>query len=121
MWVMGASFERGNTQPGITTADHQANLEKLQVLHPEAAQALHTAFATAQGWAGIRCAAPDRMPWVGCLQPGLWISTAMGARGLTFAHLCAELLAAQLHGEPWPLEKKRAAALDVRRALVATN
>jgi len=121
MWVMGASFERGNTQPGITTADHQANLEKLQVLHPEAAQALHTAFATAQGWSGIRCAAPDRMPWVGCLQPGLWISTAMGARGLTFAHLCAELLAAQLHGEPWPLEKKRAAALDVRRALVATN
>ncbi len=121
MWIMGASYERDNAQADIRAADHQANLEKLQVLLPEAAQALQAAFATAQGWAGIRCAAPDRMPLVGCLQPGLWVSTAMGSRGLTFAHLCAELLAAQLHGEPWPVEKKRAAMLDVRRVLKSSS
>jgi tRNA 5-methylaminomethyl-2-thiouridine biosynthesis bifunctional protein len=39
----------------------------------------------------------------------------MGSRGLTFAVLCAELLAARLHGEPLPLERRLATALDVSR------
>ena len=43
------------------------------------------------------------------------VETAMGSRGLTFAHLCAELLAAQVHGEPVALEAPLAAALNVRR------
>jgi tRNA 5-methylaminomethyl-2-thiouridine biosynthesis bifunctional protein len=39
----------------------------------------------------------------------------MGSRGLTFAALAAELLAAQVHGEPWPIERKLADALSARR------
>ena len=35
----------------------------------------------------------------------------MGSRGLTFAVLCAELLAATLHNEPLPMERKLADAL----------
>ncbi|WP_367850054.1 tRNA (5-methylaminomethyl-2-thiouridine)(34)-methyltransferase MnmD [Rhodoferax sp. WC2427] len=118
-WVMGASYERDNAVASTTAADHQANWERLQVLLPDAASALQSQFekGTVQAWAGVRCAAPDRLPMVGPLAPGLWASTAMGSRGLSFAHLCAELLAAQLHGEPWPVEKKAAAALDVRRYL----
>jgi tRNA 5-methylaminomethyl-2-thiouridine biosynthesis bifunctional protein len=30
----------------------------------------------------------------------------MGARGLTLSVLCGELLAALMHGEPWPTERK---------------
>ncbi|SDO04711.1 tRNA 5-methylaminomethyl-2-thiouridine biosynthesis bifunctional protein [Rhodoferax sp. OV413] len=118
-WIMGASFERDNAQADITAADHQANLERLQVLLPDAALALQAQFGDGrlQAWAGVRCAAPDRLPMVGCIAPGLWVSTAMGSRGLSFAHLCAELLAAQLHGEPWAVEKKLGAALDVLRVL----
>jgi tRNA 5-methylaminomethyl-2-thiouridine biosynthesis bifunctional protein len=52
---------------------------------------------------------------VGRLQPGLWTSAALGSRGLTFAALAAELLAARLHGEPLPLPVKLAAALDAAR------
>ena len=52
----------------------------------------------------MRCASTDRRPLVGEVEPGLWVSTAMGSRGLTFAALCGELLAARLHGEPLPLE-----------------
>ena len=116
-WVMGASYERDNAIANTNTADHQANWERLQVLLPSAATALQSQFedGTVQAWAGIRCAAPDRLPLVGPIAQGLWVSTAMGSRGLSFAHLCAELLAAQVHGEPWPVEKKWAAALDVRR------
>ena len=70
-------------------------------------------------WAGIRCASPDRLPLVGPVDaqalPGLWVSTAMGARGLTLALLCGELLAARLHGEPLPLDSKLAQALDTAR------
>ncbi|MDB5779265.1 MAG: hypothetical protein JWP93_1630, partial [Polaromonas sp.] len=44
-------------------------------------------------------------------QPDLWVSTGMGSRGLTFAALCAELLAARLHGEPFPMEQRLADAL----------
>jgi hypothetical protein len=47
---------------------------------------------------------PDRLPVVGAPDasalPGLFVSTGMGARGMTLAVLCGELLAAQLHGEP---------------------
>ena len=47
--------------------------------------------------------------------PGLWLSTAMGARGLTLSLLCAELLAARLHGEPLPLDVRLARALGTER------
>ncbi len=80
---------------------------------------LAPALAVAQNWAAVRCTAPDRLPLVGPLDsaalPGLWVSTAMGARGLTLSLLCAELLAARLHGEPLPLDAKLAQALAVER------
>ncbi|WP_394790607.1 tRNA (5-methylaminomethyl-2-thiouridine)(34)-methyltransferase MnmD [Rhodoferax sp.] len=116
-WIMGASFERDNAKADTTAADDLANLERLKVLLPDAAQTLQHQFTDGnlQAWAGVRCAAPDRTPMVGQLASGLWVSTAMGSRGLTFAHLCAELLAAQLHGEPWPIESKLGAALNVAR------
>ncbi|RYF17132.1 MAG: FAD-dependent oxidoreductase [Comamonadaceae bacterium] len=41
----------------------------------------------------------------------------VGSRGLTFAALCGELLAARLHGEPLPVEARLAQALDAARQL----
>jgi tRNA 5-methylaminomethyl-2-thiouridine biosynthesis bifunctional protein len=41
------------------------------------------------------------------------------SRGLIWAPLAAELLAAQLQGEPLPVENKIAAALDPARFLLA--
>jgi tRNA 5-methylaminomethyl-2-thiouridine biosynthesis bifunctional protein len=116
-WMLGASFERDNVHTHTTATDNQANFERLQVLQPATAAALQAQFAAGSvgAWAGVRCAARDRLPLVGCVAPGLWVSTAMGSRGLTFAYLCAELLAAQLHGEPVALEAKLVAALNVRR------
>ncbi|HRM94366.1 MAG TPA: FAD-dependent oxidoreductase, partial [Alicycliphilus sp.] len=68
-----------------------------------------------RAWSGVRCTAQDRMPIVGPVAPGLWVSTAMGARGLTRAVLCAELLAARLMGEPLPVETKLARAMGTER------
>ena len=118
-WMLGASFERDNVHTHTTAADNLANFERLQVLLPATAAALQAQFAadSVSAWAGVRCAARDRLPIVGRIAPGLWVSTAMGSRGLTFAHLCAELLAAQWHGEPVELEPKLVAALDVQRLM----
>lgn len=122
-WYLGSTFERDlHTLPPSTAQQLQAhadNGQRLRGLLPAVAPALAPALAVAQNWAAVRCTAPDRLPLVGPLDsaalPGLWVSTAMGARGLTLSLLCAELLAARLHGEPLPLDAKLAQALAVER------
>jgi tRNA 5-methylaminomethyl-2-thiouridine biosynthesis bifunctional protein len=123
VWLSGATYSRGDQALDAREPDHAANLARLAQLAPAAAAQLAPGFAAGQvqAWTGIRCASADRRPLVGCLHPGLWVSTAMGSRGLTFAALCAELLAARLHGEPLPLARRAAAALDVLRALPAAE
>lgn len=117
-WLCGATYGRGETATDLRAADQTANLDRLYRLAPDLAEALHGDFATGrvQAWAGVRCASADRRPLVGELQPGLWVSTALGSRGLSFARLAAELVAARLHGEPLPLPLRLARALDVQRA-----
>lgn len=118
-WLCGATFDRGETDLSPRPADQLANLARLRELLPAVAAQLAPLFAAdeVRAWTGVRCASHDRRPLVGELRPGLWLSTAMGSRGLSFAVLCAELLAARLHDEPLPLPRKLAGALDVRRHL----
>lgn len=120
-WISGSTYGRGDADPLPRAADQQANLERLEVLLPAAAQRLAPAFGagTVQAWTGIRCASSDRRPLVGELEPGLWVTTAMGSRGLTFAALCGEMIAARLHGEPLPLALRLGKALDATRQLRA--
>ena len=114
-WVTGSSFDRDNLDTTLREADQQHNFGKLQTLLPPAAQALAAQFdnGQAQGWSGIRCTAPGRLPTLGPLEESanMWACCGLGSRGLTFAALCAELLAAQLHGEPLPIEQRQADAL----------
>ena len=114
-WVIGSTFERDACSRDIRSEDAQHNFSKLQTLLPLAAQAMKNQFdgLQVQGWAGIRCATPNRLPSLGPLEnvPDVWVSSGMGSRGLSFAALCAELLAARLHGEPLPLEQRLADAL----------
>ncbi len=120
-WYAGATYEDATQPPATASEHHRTNLDKLRTLLPTAAQALAPSFApaAARGWGGTRCVSADRLPLVGPLedgpQPTLWISAAMGSRGLSFAMLCAELLAARLGAEPWPVEASLARALHARR------
>lgn len=120
-WYTGATYEPSDQLAMGETLQHQANLDKLKNLLPMTAQALLPIFkeGSIQLWSGIRCVSQDRMPLVGALEsgdaPSLWISTAMGSRGLSFAVLCAELLAAQMGAEPWPVEASLARFLQATR------
>jgi tRNA 5-methylaminomethyl-2-thiouridine biosynthesis bifunctional protein len=120
IWLAGATFDRDSASLAPTEADATANHARLARLHPGAAAALADAFARGdvQAWVGVRCASGDRRPLVGPVDadaPGLWACTALGSRGLSFAALCAELLAAQWHGEPLPLPVALAKALGTQR------
>jgi tRNA 5-methylaminomethyl-2-thiouridine biosynthesis bifunctional protein len=119
-WFCGSTYSRGRTSTATSEADHAGNLQRLQALLPELAEQFAQAFArnTTQRWAEVRCASADRRPLAGELEPGLWLSTAMGSRGLTFSALCAELLAAQLHDEPLPLAARLAQALHPARQVM---
>lgn len=121
LWAVGSTFQRGRTDTAVDPADHADNLARLDQLTPQLSGSAHAALAQGQvtGWAGVRATLPDRLPAVGPVdptgQPGLWACTGMGARGMTFAALCGELLAAHLHAEPLPVEPALANALAADR------
>ncbi|MGI4777236.1 MAG: FAD-dependent 5-carboxymethylaminomethyl-2-thiouridine(34) oxidoreductase MnmC [Janthinobacterium lividum] len=121
-WLTGATFDRDRRDATARVEDVETNRRRLARLHPAAVAYLAETFARGktEAWAGIRCASADRRPLVGprdMQEPeGPWMCGAMGSRGLTFAVLCAELLAGRWHGEPLPLTSALAAALETGRS-----
>jgi tRNA 5-methylaminomethyl-2-thiouridine biosynthesis bifunctional protein len=107
---------------------HEGNLARLQRL-----LAAPPAVQVRGMFEGLRCVSHDRLPLAGAVPadvaavgpgpqladvprlPGLACLTALGSRGLTLAPLMAELIAAQLEGEPVPLERDLVAAADPAR------
>ncbi len=124
-WWTGATFQPRATEatpgPDALQAAHAYNHARLDQLLPGVARHLKGRFAHGEvrAWSGLRCATVDRLPAAGPLddgaQPQLWISTGMGARGLSYALLCAELLAAEIGAEPLPVEASLARALRPTR------
>jgi tRNA 5-methylaminomethyl-2-thiouridine biosynthesis bifunctional protein len=122
-WFIGSTFERNCEQAPVRTEDHAANQVRLATLLPALGEAMKPQFATdrIQGWAGLRCTLPNRLPAVGPIDrqrlPGLWLSAGMGARGISLAVLCGELMAAWLDPENLPFE--RSLAQDLAKHLAA--
>lgn len=124
-WFSGSSYETEQSEPINVAEHHQMNLQKLSTLLPATARALCVPWSdqntdtSLQDWSQTRCVTKDRLPLLGPLQtsehPSLWISSAMGSRGLSFCVLCAELLATKMGAEPWPIEANLARSLDAFR------
>ncbi|MES2296182.1 MAG: FAD-dependent 5-carboxymethylaminomethyl-2-thiouridine(34) oxidoreductase MnmC [Pseudomonadota bacterium] len=129
---VGASYDM-DADRALRAASQHENLAGLRAL-------LHDANAGSdaplRGRVGFRCVAPDRLPLVGALaqahcagrverlremprQDGLYGLLGLASRGLVWAPLAAELLAAQIAGEVAPLEANLVAALDPARFLLA--
>ena len=120
-WLTGSTFE-DDTDPLDAAAGHAHNFSQLLQLLPGAAAALRARFETrcVNAWRNVRCTTADRLPVAGPITgapPGLWLNTGYGARGLTWSVLCAELLAARLNGEPWPIAASLAGKIGERRSL----
>ena len=130
--LCGATREAGS--PGDATpreADHHHNIERVQRLCGLQAPADPAEW---QGRVGWRLHSDDRLPIAGALalpsfaegtradqarllprERGLFVLTALGARGLTLAPLLGRLVAAQATGSAWPLEQDLADAVDPAR------
>ncbi|MCA0200314.1 MAG: bifunctional tRNA (5-methylaminomethyl-2-thiouridine)(34)-methyltransferase MnmD/FAD-dependent 5-carboxymethylaminomethyl-2-thiouridine(34) oxidoreductase MnmC [Proteobacteria bacterium] len=137
---LGATFDM-ETGTDVRASDHQRNLDDLARIAPD----LFDPSADFSGFAAVRCMSPDHLPMVGPVpehgryledfaslrhghpwarypdaryHSGLYVLTALGARGAVSAPLAAELLACHITGEPWPLERDLVTALHPARFLV---
>jgi len=113
MCVIGATYDFDDKDPSLRAEGHAANLERLSRILPGAGAGIDA--SSLEGRVGFRSVAPDRLPLAGALAPGLYGAFAYGSRGLIWASLAAEMIAAMLEGEPLPLEGALVDALDPAR------
>ena len=108
--VVGASYDIDDDDALPRGESHEGNLLRLEAM--TGSRIPNESF---DGRVAFRAVTPDRLPVVGRLAEGVYGAFAYGSRGLIWAALAAELIAAELEGEPLPLEGKLAAALEPGR------
>ena len=132
--LFGASSQPDDDDATVREADHAFNLHRLAQLSPAALPAAGLQPSRLQGRVGWRCTADDRLPLVGAVpdlaspgqppgervdavprRPGLFVFSALGSRGISWAALGAQVLAARIAGAPVPLESSLVDALDPAR------
>ncbi|SEA93065.1 bifunctional tRNA (5-methylaminomethyl-2-thiouridine)(34)-methyltransferase MnmD/FAD-dependent 5-carboxymethylaminomethyl-2-thiouridine(34) oxidoreductase MnmC [Alkalimonas amylolytica] len=102
--AIGATFDRNRSDDELLSADDDANLALVQdsLQHPS----WMTSVTVIESRAGVRATVPDHLPLYGnwpMTGAQCQILSGFGARGLLFAPLLAEALAASLMQEPSPL------------------
>ncbi len=111
--VVGASFDVDDEDEALRADSHEGNLERLEQMLPGASRGLLP--EKLGGRVAFRAVVPDRLPMVGPLGNGLFGLFALGSRGLLWACLAGEIIASMLEGDPLPVERKLAAAVDPGR------
>lgn len=111
--LFGASFVRNNTDMSVNDDEHAFNLEKLSTIFPSVAK--HLSANKLSGRASIRSQTPDYHPIVGKITPSVYVMSAMGSKGFSFAPLCGEILASMIFGEFLPVDNEILKAIDPHR------
>lgn len=109
--LIGATYERDEAPAQVSEAQHARNIAELRHALP----ALAGNPRILGGRAAERATTPHRLPYVGAVAPGLYVSVGHGSRGMLSAPLAGELLAAQLAGEAWPVSASLADLLRPQR------
>lgn len=137
---IGASYHRADRSTAYREEDQQENRERLLRCLPEVDWPTEVDVSGESARCGVRCATRDHLPMTGPLpdyqrtleqyatlaqhkneaqeapvHPGLFVLGALGSRGLCSGPLAAEILAAELCGEPIPLDRDTLAALHPNR------
>ncbi|HZX26377.1 MAG TPA: FAD-dependent 5-carboxymethylaminomethyl-2-thiouridine(34) oxidoreductase MnmC, partial [Telluria sp.] len=128
----GATYDDIDETQLLPSSQHE-NIMKARSMLADPELASNAPLA---GRVGFRCVPPDRLPLVGGVpddsaaqqrerlrdvvrHPGLWSLLGYASRGLIWAPYMAEVLAAQIEGEPLPLEAKLRDAIDPGRFRLA--
>jgi tRNA 5-methylaminomethyl-2-thiouridine biosynthesis bifunctional protein len=120
--IFGATSRRDDLDPAVRLADHCANLAQLESL---LGHAIDAPADLLQGRTAWRWSSVDRLPVIGTVprlavegietrrldqarfvprEPGLYVFTALGSRGIAWSALGARTLAALISGAPVPME-----------------
>jgi tRNA 5-methylaminomethyl-2-thiouridine biosynthesis bifunctional protein len=136
--LCGATSDRDDDDSALRAADHRANLAQIESLTGATLHAgwLDGAMSGLGGRVGWRLSTDDRLPVVGPVpmppaalsgrrqleQPrhvprltGLYVLTGLGSRGITWAPLLGEVIAAWISGSPMPLPSSLVDAIDPAR------
>jgi tRNA 5-methylaminomethyl-2-thiouridine biosynthesis bifunctional protein len=131
--LFGAASQHGDDDPSVRETDQRANLAQLSRLLalPEGIP-----LSAVHGRTGWRCVADDRLPVVGAVPDhaswggrwdqarlvprlaGLYVFTALGSRGITWAPLAARVLASLICATPLALGADLVDAIDPARFVV---
>jgi tRNA 5-methylaminomethyl-2-thiouridine biosynthesis bifunctional protein len=137
---MGATFHPDDTDTTVQHGDQEEIRQQLHRFLPEFATSLND-IETWKARASIRCQSPDYLPLVGPLADycsfmknyaalengkvmdypdlpvlsGLYMNVAHGSKGFSQAGLAAEILAAELNDEPFPVSRMILDALHPMR------
>lgn len=145
--AIGATYDKMSTRqtwsrPSVKRSDHAKNIQAIDAMLPGVMKGVD--LDRVLGRAALRCSTPDHHPVIGPVtderlfretyetlrhgpqfnlppapyHQGLFSHAALGSRGLSTALLGAELMASQLCGEPWPVERSVALPLHPSRFLV---
>ena len=106
---LGATFDR---TAGMTVTDH-GHVHNINLLPDEMAESIHNSHSSGDftGRMSQRASTPDRNPIMGHLGEGVYCLGALGARGMTFAPLLGDMLAAKIADMPVSLTR------DIRNML----
>jgi len=142
----GATYSQSQLSTDLRVEDHLANLQTIHDLDPKMPALLGNFSADhLEGRANFRCTSRDYLPIVGPVPdapafkekfkelrfnasaklqqmgtylPNLYINCSLGSRGMGYAPLNAEILAAEISGQIPPLERELRLALHPARFLV---
>lgn len=109
--VVGSTYRRGVSDITLSDSGRLQVMEKMRILLGD--QVVTKAWSEPvrqnrpNGWAGWRASVSDRFPVVGELAgSGVWVNACHASRGFSWGALAADVLAAQMFGEPVPLERE---------------
>ena len=108
--VVGASYDIDDEDAAPRAESDAGNLERLARILGASVEA-----QPVENRVAFRSVAPDRLPVVGKIAEGVYGAFAFGSRGLIWAALAGELIAAELDGEPLPIEGNLVDALHPDR------
>ena len=139
-YCFGASFKVNDTSQDLKQAEHQHNLDLLQRALPELSDAVKNRELS--GRAAQRAGTRDYLPMVGAVcdteklveqyqrlsvdassefndtapwLEGLYVSVGHGSKGLITCPIAAEIIAAQITHQPYPLEQELIDILSPQR------
>jgi tRNA 5-methylaminomethyl-2-thiouridine biosynthesis bifunctional protein len=142
--IFGATADAGDSGVDVRPADHDRNRHQLLRLVPALRSATLAGGDDLDGRAGTRWVSRDRLPLIGQVpcqldgsrvsghpqasradtprrverQDGLYVFTALGSRGITWAALGGRIIAASISGSPLPVGSRLLDAIDPARFAV---